>query len=60
MNIMLIKANEALYASKGLLNEALFQMSCNILGEHHQIQVTDTAQAYGTSTTKFINPAKHQ
>ena len=43
MNIMLIKANQALYASKGVLNDALFQMSCNILGEHHQIQVTDTA-----------------
>jgi modulator of drug activity B len=43
MNILLIKANQALYASKGVLNEALFQMSCNILGEHHQIQVTDTA-----------------
>ena len=42
MNIMLIKANQALYASRGVLNEALFQMSCNILGEHHQIQVTDT------------------
>ena len=42
MNIMLIKANQALYASKGVLNEALFQMSCNILGEHHQIQVTNT------------------
>ncbi len=40
---MLIKANQALYASKGVLNDALFQMSCNILGEHHQIQVTDTA-----------------
>ena len=43
LNILLIKANQTLYASKGGLNESLFQMSCKILGDHHEIQATDSA-----------------
>jgi len=43
LNILLIKANQTLYASKGELNEALVQLSCKILGDHHEIQATDSA-----------------
>ncbi len=42
MNILFVKANQTLYASKGGLNEALFQLSCKMLGQHHEIQVSDT------------------
>ncbi len=42
MNILLIKANQSLYASKGTLNEALFGMSQQILGERHAIKVSNT------------------
>ncbi len=47
MNILLIKANPRLYASKGRLNEALFRISQNHLGVRHDIQVTDTATGLG-------------
>lgn len=41
MNILLIKANQRLYASKGRLNEALFEISTRILGARHAIRVSD-------------------
>ena len=63
MNIMLIKANQALYASRGVLNEALFQMSCNILVNTIKSRSLTPPQAYGTSTTKSVDdlltPAPH-
>ena len=42
MTILLIKANQRLYASKGVLNESLFRLSSEILGKQHEIIVTDT------------------
>lgn len=42
MTTLLIKANQLLYASEGVINESLFRVSTEILGEWHEIIVTDT------------------
>lgn len=43
MHILLIKANQSLYASKGTLNEALFNRSKQVFETRHAIRVSEVA-----------------